>query len=72
MQNREELLYDNYMARLTIEIDTNNLSSVLETYLMLGRLLKFWKHNLSAVKKEEDDTKSVQQTTEKGESETQS
>ncbi len=34
------------MAKFTIEVDTDHVESVLQVWLMLGRLLAFWRDAL--------------------------
>lgn len=59
------------MAKWNIEIDTDNISSVLGTYLMLGRLLEFWKNSLKVADTEKikNDNKPVQQVTQESQPE---
>lgn len=35
------------MAKFTIEVDTDHVDSVMQVYVMLGRLIQFWRTQLN-------------------------
>lgn len=53
------------MAKMTFEIDTENVSSVLNLHAMLTRLIEMWRKTLP-----ENDTKQIQQTPQENRPET--